>query len=97
MRLYDHLFRKEDPDDVPEGSDWLANINPNSLERLCECRVEPYLAQAKAGNHFQFERLGYFCVDDNEVHPGRLVFNRSVSLRDSWAKLDRAKSSSKPS
>jgi glutaminyl-tRNA synthetase len=97
VRLYDHLFMKEDPDDAPEGSDWLANINPNSLERLCECRVEPYLAQAKAGNHFQFERLGYFCVDDKEVPPGRLVFNRSVSLRDSWAKLDRAKSSSKPS
>ena len=97
VRLYDHLFTKEDPDDAPEGSDWLANINPNSLERLCECRVEPYLAQAKAGNHFQFERLGYFCVDDNEVPPGRLVFNRSVSLRDSWAKLDRAKSGSKPS
>src|SRR5205807_5597816 len=57
VRLYDHLFTKEDPDDVPEGSDWLANINSKSLERLSECRVEPFLAEAKPGERFQFERL----------------------------------------
>ena len=88
VRLYDHLFLPEDPDDVREGSDWLANLNPKSLERLVECRVEPYLAQAGVGEFFQFERLGYFCVDQDSS-AGQLVFNRSVTLRDSWAKIDK--------
>ena len=87
MRLYEHLFTKEDPDDVPEGVDWLANINRNSLERLTSCRVEPELAQVKAGRRYQFERLGYFCVDQDST-PGKLVFNRSTMLRDTWAKVE---------
>ena len=76
---------------MPEGSDWLANINPNSLERLSGCRVEPYLADVKAGDRYQFERLGYFCADAKESPLGKLVFNRSVTLRDAWAKMDQSK------
>jgi glutaminyl-tRNA synthetase len=90
VRLYDHLFTKEDPDDVPEGSDWLANFNSKSLELLTECRVEPYLADAKPGERFQFERLGYFCADHLDSSRDHLVFNRSVSLRDTWAKIEKA-------
>ncbi len=88
VRLYDHLFTKEDPDDVAEGSDWLANINSNSLVRLTSCRVEPCLAKVKAGERYQFERLGYFCVDGGASAGDTLVFNRSVSLRDTWAKME---------
>jgi glutaminyl-tRNA synthetase len=90
VRLYDHLFTKEDPDDVPEGSDWLANFNSKSLELLTECRVEPYLADTKPGERFQFERLGYFCADNLDSSRDYLVFNRSVSLRDTWAKIEKA-------
>ena len=90
VRLYDHLFTKEDLDDIPEGSDWLANINPKSLERLTGCRVEPLLAKAKNGERYQFERLGYFCVDTVDSSPSSLVFNRTVTLRDTWAKMERA-------
>jgi glutaminyl-tRNA synthetase len=90
VRLYDHLFTKEDLDDIPEGSDWLANINPKSLERLAGCRVEPLLAKAKGGERYQFERLGYFCVDSVDSSPSALVFNRTVTLRDTWAKMERA-------
>ena len=86
VRLYDHLFAKEDPDDVPEGVDWLANLNPQSLERLTSCHVEPCLASAKPGDRYQFERLGYFCVD-RESTDAMKVFNRSVTLRDAWAKV----------
>ena len=89
VRLYDHLFSKEYPDDIPEGSDWLANLNPQSLERLTVCQVEPYLADARAGERFQFERLGYFCVDSEDSSAQKPVFNRSVTLRDSWAKIER--------
>ena len=89
VRLYDQLFTKEDPDDVPEGDDWMANINPKSLERLTGCRVEPYLRNAKPGERYQFERLGYFCVDSVDSKPGRLVFNRTVTLRDTWAKMEK--------
>jgi glutaminyl-tRNA synthetase len=88
-RLYDQLFTKEDPDDVPEGSDWLANINPNSLERLTSCRIEPYLVNAKPGSRYQFERLGYFCVGSEDMSSGKLVFHRSVTLRDTWAKKEK--------
>ena len=90
VRLYDHLFTKEDPDDVAEGSDWLTNINSKSLERLAFCRVEPYLADAKPGERFQFERLGYFCVDSEDSSPNKPLFNRSVTLRDTWAKVERS-------
>jgi glutaminyl-tRNA synthetase len=89
VRLYDHLFTKEDPDDVPDGSDWLANINPKSLARLTSTQVEPILANAKPGERYQFERLGYFCVDSAESSPGHLVFNRTVTLRDTWARIEK--------
>ena len=91
VRLYDHLFIKEAPDDVPEGSDWLANINSKSLEDLTSCRVEPYLARSKAGDRYQFERLGYFCTD-KDSSTSQMVFNRSVSLRDTWAKMEKSAS-----
>ena len=88
VRLYDHLFAKEDPDDIAEGMDWLANINPKSLERLTSCRVEPELATAAISERYQFERLGYFCVD-KDSKAGALVFNRSVTLRDTWARVEK--------
>ena len=87
-RLYDHLFTKPDPADVPEGEDYHSNLNPDSLERLTECYVEPSLKDAAPGDRFQFERLGYFCVDPDSTAE-RLVFNRTVSLVDSWAKMQK--------
>ncbi len=89
VRLYEHLFTKEDPDDVPEGEDFLANLNPNSLTVLYPCYLEPSLGQVKVGDRFQFERLGYFCVDPDST-PDRLVFNRTVTLKDTWAKLQQS-------
>ena len=89
VRLYDHLFLKPDPDDVPEGQDYRVNLNPNSLEVLTTCRVEPSLANAAPGSRFQFERLGYFCLDSIDSHPGALVFNRAVTLADTWAKIEK--------
>jgi glutaminyl-tRNA synthetase len=86
VRLYDRLFLKEDPTDIPEGVDWKVNINPNSLEVLKECKLEPSLKDVKPGERFQFERLGYFCVDPDST-PERPVFNRTVTLRDQWAKV----------
>ncbi len=90
VRLYDHLFSKPDPDDVPAGQDYRANLNPNSLELLSNVPVEPFLANAQPGDRCQFERQGYFCVDTKDSTPGKLVFNRSVSLKDSWAKQEKA-------
>jgi glutaminyl-tRNA synthetase len=90
VRLYDHLFATEDPDDGAEGSNWLANLNPNSLEILSNCRVEPILGSAKSGSLYQFERLGYFCADSVDSSPGKLVFNRTVTLRDTWARIEKA-------
>lgn len=87
VRLYDHLFRKEDANDVEEGVDWKSNLNPESLQVLSGCKLEPSLANAEPGFRCQFERLGYFCVDMRDSSGERLVFNRSVTLRDSWAKL----------
>jgi len=89
VKLYEHLFTKEDPDDVAEGSNWLANVNPKSLEKLKLCRLEPILATAKRGELYQFERLGYFCVDSVDSSPGALVFNRTVTLRDTWARIEK--------
>ena len=89
VRLYDHLFTKEDPDDLPEGADWKINLNPNSLQTLADCRIEPYLASATPGSTYQFERLGYFCVDVAESSRQRLLFNRTITLRDTWAKIER--------
>jgi glutaminyl-tRNA synthetase len=86
VRLYDHLCNTENPDDVPEGKTWLDNINPLSLEIVSNAKIEPSLAQAGPGAHFQFERLGYFFTDPKESQPGRPVFNRTVTLRDTWAK-----------
>jgi glutaminyl-tRNA synthetase len=89
VRLYDQLFAKEDPDDVEEGSDFTVNLNPNSLEVLTSCRVEPSLSDATLGSHYQFLRLGYFSVDPDSSD-GTLVFNRTASLRDTWAKIAKA-------
>jgi glutaminyl-tRNA synthetase len=88
VRLYDHLFLKPDPDDVEEGEDYRSNLNPKSLEVLSECRLEPSLKDAKPGDLFQFERMGYFCLDPDSKGE-RLVFNRTVTLRDTWARIER--------
>ncbi|HIE28514.1 TPA: glutamine--tRNA ligase/YqeY domain fusion protein [Candidatus Poribacteria bacterium] len=93
VRLYDHLFVKADPEDVEEGSDFKAALNPNSLETLTSCRVEPSLAGAAPGSRYQFLRKGYFCVDPDSTD-GKLVFNRTVSLRDTWAKIQKAQKNS---
>jgi len=88
VRLYENLFSKEDPGDVSEGQDFTANLNPNSLEIISHPKLEPSLASAKPGDRYQFERLGYFCVDPDSK-PGALVFNRTVPLRDTWAKIEK--------
>jgi glutaminyl-tRNA synthetase len=85
VRLYDRLFNVE----VPGGDEWRSHVNPNSLEVLTGCKAEPALATTKPQQRFQFERLGYFCVDDDSVG-GRLVFNRTVQLRDTWAKISKS-------
>ena len=89
VRLFDHLFSKEDPDDVPPGGDFTDNINADSLTVLRSCKVEPGLASCRSGESFQFLRQGYFCVDPDSTE-GSLVFNRTVALRDTWARMDRA-------
>ncbi len=86
VRLYDHLFANDDPYDVPEGADWTAGLNPKSLEVIADARVEPSLADTKPLNRFQFERQGYFCVDKDST-PMKLIFNRTVTLKDTWAKI----------
>jgi len=88
VRLYDHLCTKENPDDAPEGQDFKANLNPSSLQVLTTCRVEPSLANATTLSRYQFERLGYFCVDPDSSGE-TLVFNRTVTLRDPWAKMQK--------
>jgi glutaminyl-tRNA synthetase len=88
VRLYENLFTKENPNDVEEGADFMSNINRNSLEVLTSCRIEPFLVGAAPGNRYQFERIGYFCVDPDTT-PEKLVFNRTVSLRDDWAKIQK--------
>jgi glutaminyl-tRNA synthetase len=87
VRLYDRLFLKPDPLDVEEGEDFTANLNPNSLKVLTSCRVEPSLAGAAPGSRYQFERQGYFCVDPDSTNE-KLVFNLTVPLRDTWAKIE---------
>ena len=89
VRLYDHLFARPDPEDVPEGDDYKDNLNPSSLEILRDVPVERSLAGAAPGSRCQFERLGYFCVDPDSK-PGQLVFNRTVTLVDTWAKIEKA-------
>jgi glutaminyl-tRNA synthetase len=88
VRLYDRLWLVEDPADVPEGSDFTLNLNPDSLEVISDARVEPSLRDAESGARFQFERQGYYCVDP-DTKSGRLVFNRTATLRDTWAKVSR--------
>jgi len=90
VRLYDRLFVKEDPDNVETGADFTSNLNPYSLEVLKSCRLEPSLANTITGDFFQFERQGYFCLDRKESKPESPVYNRTVSLRDSWAKIEKA-------
>ncbi|HON09241.1 MAG TPA: glutamine--tRNA ligase/YqeY domain fusion protein [Chitinispirillaceae bacterium] len=85
IRLYEKLFSKEDPDDAPEGN-FMLNLNPDSLKILNSCKVEQSLSEAKPGERFQFERVGYFCVDPDS-RPGSPVFNRTVTLKDEWAKI----------
>ena len=88
IRLYDKLFLKPDPYDFPEGGDLFDNLNPNSLEILAGARLEPSLADAKVEDRYQFERVGYFCLDPDST-PGHLVFNRTLPLKDSWAKIEK--------
>ena len=89
VRLYDHLFAAKDPGDVPEGQDILMNLNPKSLETVSEALLEPSLRDAKPGERSQFERLGYFFVDPIDSQPGQPVFNRTVTLRDTWEKIEK--------
>ncbi len=88
VRIYDKLFTKEDPNQVEEGQEFTANLNPNSLEVIAQAKLEPSLANAPIEARYQFERLGYFCVDPDSK-PGRLVFNRTVALKDTWAKVEK--------
>jgi glutaminyl-tRNA synthetase len=88
VRIYENLFSKEDPNQTEEGQDFTANLNPNSLEVLIDCKLEPSLANAAPGSRYQFERLGYFCADPDSA-PGKPVFNRTVALKDTWAKIEK--------
>jgi glutaminyl-tRNA synthetase len=91
IRLYDRLFTRENPDETEEGEDFMAHVNPTSLEVLADCLVEPALANAEPGDRFQFERNGYFCADPAST-PAKLVFNRTVTLKDTWAKIEKKQS-----
>src|SRR5271170_5299659 len=88
VRIYENLFSKENPNEVSEGEDFTSNLNPLSLEVISNAKLEPSLAGAAAGSRYQFERLGYFCVDPDSVS-GKPVFNRTVALKDTWAKVER--------
>jgi glutaminyl-tRNA synthetase len=88
VRIYENLFLREDPSDVEEGKDVLDDLNPKSLEIIGDAKVEPSLANVAAGGRYQFERLGYFCADPDSK-PGRPVFNRTVALKDAWARAEK--------
>jgi len=88
VRLYDYLFIKPNPEEVEEGQDFISNVNPDSLEVLHSCLLEPSVANATLGSGYQFERLGYFCLDPDSTG-SKLVFNRTVTLRDTWAKIEK--------
>jgi glutaminyl-tRNA synthetase len=88
VRLYDKLFTKADPSDLEEGQSFLDNLNPNSLEIVGDAKLEPSLANARLEDRYQFERVGYFCLDPDST-PGKLVFNRTLALKDSWAKIEK--------
>jgi len=88
VRIYENLFSIEDPNQTEDGQDFTATLNPNSLGVLTNCKLEPLLATATAGTRYQFERLGYFCADPDST-PGKPVFNRTVALKDTWAKIEK--------
>jgi glutaminyl-tRNA synthetase len=88
VRIYDKLFANPNPGDVPEGGSYLDNLNPNSLEIISDAKLEPSLATAKVEDRYQFERVGYFCLDPDSA-PGKLVFNRTLPLKDAWAKIEK--------
>ena len=88
VRVYDTLFTAENPNEVGEGKDWTANLNSHSLEVISDAKLEPSLGHAASGSKYQFERLGYFCVDPDSK-PGTPVFNRTVALKDTWAKVEK--------
>jgi glutaminyl-tRNA synthetase len=90
VRIYENLFTREDPNQTEEGQDFTASLNPKSLEVLTDCKLEPSLANPTAGSRYQFERLGYFCVDPDSK-PGKPVFNRTVALKDTWARIEKKK------
>jgi methionine--tRNA ligase beta chain len=94
--LYDHLFTTPNPTDDKDGLDFKSYLNPGSLETLTTCCVEPSLSGAAPGSQYQFERLGYFCADPVDSHVGALVFNRTVTLRDIWAKIEKAQAKEVP-
>jgi glutaminyl-tRNA synthetase len=89
LRLYDHLFANPDPNDVPDGVDWITTVNPASLVTVAHAQLEPSLADAQPGERFQFERVGYFVADSRDHRPVEPVFNRTATLRDTWAKLQK--------
>jgi glutaminyl-tRNA synthetase len=88
VREYVTLFLAENPDKAPEGQDWRVNINPESLNVINDAKIEPSVADAEPGTHYQFERLGYFCIDSDSTRD-KLVFNRTVTLRDAWANIQK--------
>ncbi len=87
VRLYEHLFSTPDPDDAPEGEDFTGNINPSSLLVLHDCKLEPELQSARPEQSYQFMRKGYFCLDKYDSTTQNLVFNRTIALRDTWARI----------
>jgi glutaminyl-tRNA synthetase len=87
VRIYDNLFSKEDPNEVAEGQDFTDNLNPDSLQVLHDCKIEPSVRDAEPGTQYQFERLGYYCVDRHSAE--KVVFNRTIGLRDTWAKIEK--------
>jgi glutaminyl-tRNA synthetase len=89
IRIYEKLFSNPNPGDVPEGGSFLDNLNPNSLEVISDAKLEPSLANSKVEDRYQFERVGYFCLDP-ESTPGKLIFNRTLPLKDSWAKIEKS-------
>ena len=89
VRLYERLFTIENVGDIPEGEDYKTYLNPDSCKMVPAAKVEPSLREAKSGDRFQFERIGYFCADSRDSLPGKPVFNRTVQLKDSWAKIEK--------
>jgi len=96
VRLYETLFTAERPDDLPEGVDFVEDLNPNSLEVLTGCRLEPSLGQGAQAGPVQFERLGYFSLDREDSRPGAPVFDRTVTLKDAWARIEKKQGDGQP-